>query len=73
MITSNGIKMEQDWVTTINDWPEPRTVQEILMFVGFANFYQQFIKGYSCITLPLLELIQQEKKKEGETIPQIKR
>ena len=61
--------MEQDWIATIDDWPKPRTVWEILMFVGFANFYQQFIKGYSHITLPLLELMQQEKKKKGETIP----
>ena len=38
------------------------------MFVGFINFYQQFIKGYFYITLPLSELIYQEKKNEGETI-----
>ena len=43
------------------------------MFIDFANFYQQFIKDYSYITLPLLELTQQEKKKEGETISQTKR
>ena len=73
VITPNGIEMEQDWVTTIDDWPEPRSVWEILMFVGFANFYWWFIKGYSCITLPLLELMYQEKKNEGETILQIKK
>ena len=73
VITLNGIKIEQDWVTIIDDWPEPRSVQEILIFIGFANFYQQFIKDYSCITLPLSELTHQEKKKKGETIPQTKR
>ena len=73
VITPNGIEMEQDRVTTIDDWPEPRSVREILMFVGFANFYRRFIKGYSRITLPLSELTRQEKKKEGETIPQTKR
>ena len=26
MITPNGIKMEQDQVITINDWPEPRSI-----------------------------------------------
>ena len=39
VITLNGIEMEQDWVTTIDNWPEPRSVQEILMFMGFINFY----------------------------------
>ena len=39
------------------------------MFVGFANFYWWFIKGYSHIILPLLELMQQEKKKKEKTIP----
>ena len=68
MITPNGIEMKQDQVTTINNWPEPRSIQEILMFVGFTNFYWWFIKGYSHIILPLSELTHQEKKKEGETI-----
>ena len=69
MITPNGIKMEQDQVIIIDDWPKPRSVQEILMFIDFTNFYQWFIKGYSHIILPLSELIHQEKKKEGEIIP----
>ena len=31
--------MEEDHVLTVNDWPEPTIVWEILIFIGFANFY----------------------------------
>ena len=27
------------------------------MFLGFTNFYQRFVEGYSCLTAPLTELI----------------
>src|SRR4051794_25365927 len=30
-----------------SDWPKPKNKKDIQSFLGFANFYQQFIKGYS--------------------------
>lgn len=61
--------MEQDRVASIEDWPEPENLWEILMFTGFANFYQRFIEGYSCITLLLTELTREEKRGETEVLP----
>ena len=72
VVTPNGIEMEHDRVASIDDWPEPKSVREVLMFVGFANFYRRFIEGYSRITLPLSELTRQEKKGGEETSPRIK-
>src|SRR5882724_6293532 len=40
-------------VQIIQDWPEPRKVKDVQSFLGFANFYQQFMFGYSEITVPL--------------------
>jgi hypothetical protein len=31
----------------------PTTVPKILSFLGFTGFYQQFIRGYLSIALPL--------------------
>jgi RNase H-like domain found in reverse transcriptase len=45
--------MADDKVKTIQDWPKPRKVKDIQSFLGFANFYQQFIFSYSDITVPL--------------------
>ena len=53
ILTQGGIKMDLAKVKTIQEWPIPKTVTEIQEFMGFANFYRRFIKGYSGIAIPL--------------------
>jgi hypothetical protein len=43
-------------VQVVHDWPEPRKVKDIQSFLGFANFYRQFIWNYLDITIPLIRL-----------------
>ena len=47
IITTNGIQMDNKKVKAIKKWPEPRNLKEVQAFLGFANFYQRFIQGYS--------------------------
>ena len=49
--------MEEDHVLTIHDWPKPQIHREVQVFLGFANFYQQFIHQYSDLTWPLSNLL----------------
>ena len=57
VVTPNGVLMEEDHVSTIHDWPEPQTHREVQVFLGFANFYQQFVHWYSDLTWPLSKLL----------------
>ena len=52
--------MAADKVQMIQDWPEPQKVKDIQSFLGFANFYCQFIPHYSEIVLPLTHLTQKD-------------
>jgi hypothetical protein len=45
--------MAQDKVQCIRDWECPRSLRDIQSFIGFANFYRQFIEGFSKIAKPL--------------------
>ena len=36
---------------------KPKSVQDIQVFLGFANFYQQFIQGFSKIATPLTSML----------------
>ena len=35
--------MEDKQIEAINQWPEPQSVRDIKVFLGFANFYRRFI------------------------------
>jgi hypothetical protein len=49
VINTKGIVIEPSRVETIRDWPIPTTFREVQVFLGFTNFYRQFIREYSKI------------------------
>jgi hypothetical protein len=57
IINSDGIGMESDRISTIEDWPTPKSVRDVQVLLGFANFYRRFIRKYAKVTLPLTELL----------------
>jgi len=59
-LSPDGLTMSPDKIQTISDWPEPRKVKDIQSFLGFANFYRQFIFNYSDIVVPLTRLTQKD-------------
>ena len=55
IITDTGVEMEMDRISSIVNWPEPESIREVQMFLGFVNFYRRFIQGFSRIAAPLTE------------------
>ena len=51
VVSSQGIRMEDERIEVVRNWPEPKSVQDIQVFIGFANFYQRFIQGFSKIAV----------------------
>lgn len=39
-------------------WAKPKSIRNIQVFLGFANFYQQFIQEFNRITVPLTLIFQ---------------
>jgi hypothetical protein len=60
IVGQNGICIDLAKVEVVLSWPEPKTVTEVQAFLGFANFYQRFIEGYSKIAKPLTELTKKD-------------
>jgi len=59
-LSPEGLTMSPDKIQTISDWPEPQKVKDIQSFLGFTNFYCQFIFNYSDIVVPLTQLTQKD-------------
>jgi hypothetical protein len=51
-----GIRMDPEKIRAIMDWKYPTSVKGIRSFLGFANFYRDFIAGFSHIAAPLTAL-----------------
>jgi hypothetical protein len=60
VISPGKIEMEDGKVTSILEWPEPKNVKELQSFLGLANYYRQFIEGYSKIAEPLTGLTRKD-------------
>ena len=43
VIEPGVVKMEEEKVKAINNWPTPKNKKNVQQFLGFLNFYQQFI------------------------------
>jgi hypothetical protein len=48
--------MDPEKVRTILEWETLRSATDVLRFNGFCNFYRRFIKNYSRIVTPLINL-----------------
>ena len=60
ILSPSGLTMSDDKIKIIQDWLEPKKVKNIQSFLGFANFYCQFIFNYSDIVIPLTHLTRKD-------------
>ena len=49
--------MEKERVIAIVEWPLPRSVKDVQIFLGFTGFYRRFIKAYAKIVTPLTDVL----------------
>ena len=53
IVSHEGVIMDDAKVSAITSWPTPHNVKDIQSFLGLANFYHHFIKGFSKVVTPL--------------------
>jgi hypothetical protein len=60
IIKPGSIAMDPAKLKGISEWKTPTKVKEVRSFLGFANFYRQFIANYSTIARPLIDLTKKD-------------
>ena len=54
--SADGVTPSVDKTKTIAEWPVPKSAKELRSFLGFANFYRNFVPGFAHISAPLNDL-----------------
>lgn len=62
ILTTEGVKIDPLRVSTIMDWPLPKSFRDIQVFLGFANFYRRFIREFSRIVRGLTAMLKGSSK-----------
>jgi len=60
ILSPSNLTMSNNKIKIIQDWLEPKKVKDIQSFLGFTNFYCQFIFNYLDIVIPLTCLTQKD-------------
>ena len=48
-VDKNGVRPDPEAVEAVLTWKAPKTDTQLMRFLGFANYYREFVKGYATV------------------------
>ena len=61
VLSQDGLRPNPDNIQKLMDWPVPGNVTEVRGFLGLRNYYRRFVRNYSQIAQPLIDLTRKGK------------
>jgi hypothetical protein len=58
LVSHKGVRPDLEKVSVMQDWPEPKNRNDMYRFLGFANYFRNFIRNYASLATPLYPLTQ---------------
>ncbi len=59
-MTKHGSYPDPKKVQVIKDFPIPRSITNVLAFLGLTRYYKNFVLGYAKIVVPLFDLTRKD-------------
>ena len=60
MIIGQGVRADPEKIVIIKKWEALTTLKGVKGFLGFVNFYRDFIKDFLAVIDPLIALIKKD-------------
>ena len=57
IVTDQGVKVDQNKIQVMLDWPRPTNVSELYGFLGLTGYYRKFVRHYGILSRPLTNLL----------------
>ena len=57
VVSMKGIAVDEENVKAIKEWPTSKLITEVRSSHGLASFYCRFVKDFSTLAAPLIEIV----------------
>ena len=64
LVSEEGIRVDPRKIEVIIEWKSSRNVTEVRSFLGLADYYRRFVKGFSMTTASMTKFLQKNVKFE---------
>ncbi len=59
-VDGDGIHTMDDKISTIKNFPRPKSVENVRSFIGLCGYYRSFVKSFSKMASPLRHLLRKD-------------
>ena len=59
-VDERGVSVNDSKTRSINEYPTPKSIDDVRVFLGMSGFYRAFVEKYSCIAAPLNHLLKKD-------------
>ncbi|XP_062094058.1 uncharacterized mitochondrial protein AtMg00860-like [Humulus lupulus] len=62
IMSKDRVLMDPAKIEVVKGWPQPKNASEVRSFLGLAGYYRRFVKGFSKIATPLMNITRKQQK-----------
>ena len=64
MVSKDGVETDPEKIKTVVEWPQSENAKQMQSFLGFCNYYRNFIRNFSEIAKSLFKMTSKKEKFE---------
>ena len=72
LVSGDGIRVDPAKTAAVNNWPEPKNVPAVQSFLGFGNYFRQFLDHFGVTVVPSYDLCKKHRPSSGRLLVRLR-